>query len=118
VLYVSLLLAAGLVLSGLCGCQVERRKSDAELGLNATQAAGRQFFDRQCGGCHEAYSSHPRKGPSLQGLFKHPYLKNGMRANDERVREIVVFGRAMMPAFRRTLSAQQVDELMEYLHTL
>ena len=115
---ISRLLAIGLALAALCGCQAERRKSDAELGLNPTQVIGRQVFDRQCGGCHEAYSSHARKGPSLQGLFKHPYLKNGMPANDERVREIVVSGRAMMPAFSRALTPRQVDELMEYLHTL
>jgi len=58
------------------------------------------------------------KGPSLQGLFQRPYLKNGMPANDERVREIVISGRAMMPAFSRALTSRQVDELMEYLHTL
>jgi mono/diheme cytochrome c family protein len=111
-------LAIGLALLGLLGCQVERRKSDAELGLNATQIAGRQIFDRQCGGCHEAYSSRPLKGPSLQGLCKRPYMKNGMPANNERIREIVLSGRVLMPAFSRTLTAQQVDELMEYLRSL
>ncbi len=106
------------VLLALAGCQVERRKSDAELGLNATQAAGRHIFDRQCGGCHEAYSSRPLKGPSVEGLFKHTYMKNGMPANDDRVREIIVYGRSKMPSFGRSLTPEQVDELMAYLHTL
>jgi mono/diheme cytochrome c family protein len=112
------LLAAVLALTFLLGCQAERRLSDAELGLNPAQAAGRHVFDRQCGGCHTAYSSRSLKGPSLQGMFKRPYMKNGMPANDERVREIVVSGRNMMPAFHRTLTPDQVDELMQYLHTL
>jgi mono/diheme cytochrome c family protein len=41
-----------------------------------------------------------------------------MPANDERVREIIVYGRSQMPAFGRALTAQQTSELMEYLHTL
>ncbi|MFB3917892.1 MAG: cytochrome c [Terriglobales bacterium] len=102
----------------LAGCDTAPRKSDAELGLNPVQATGRHIFDRQCGLCHEAYSSHARKGPSLQGLFKKPYMNNGMPANDERVREIVVYGRAKMPGFGRVLSSQQIDQVMEYLHTL
>ena len=107
-----------LFLIGFAGCQVERRKSDAELGLTPLQAVGRQIFDRQCNGCHHAYSSAPRKGPSLQGLFKRPYLKNGMPANDERVQELITVGHGKMPAFGRALSQQQIQRVMEYLHTL
>jgi mono/diheme cytochrome c family protein len=99
-------------------CQVERRKSDAELGLTHSQAVGRQIYDRQCGGCHEAYSSRPLKGPSLQGLYKRPYMKNGMPANDERVHQIIVQGHAKMPAFGRALNVDQIERVMEYLHTL
>jgi mono/diheme cytochrome c family protein len=101
-----------------CGCQAERRRSDAELGLTPVQAAGRQVFDRQCGGCHEAYRSRPLKGPNLQGIFRRAYLHNGMPANDERVREICLYGRAQMPAFNRTLTPEQVETLLAYLHTL
>ena len=100
------------------GCQAERRKGDAELGLTPVQAAGRHSFDRHCGGCHEAYNSRPLKGPSLQGIFQRAYLHNGMPANDERVREICLYGRAQMPGFSRTLTSQQIDELLTYLHTL
>jgi mono/diheme cytochrome c family protein len=117
--YVGLYSAASVLLMlALLGCEAERRKTDAELGLNPTQATGRHIFDRQCGGCHEAYNSRPLKGPSLQGLFKHPYMKNGMPANDERVREIVIYGRAKMPAYGRALTPEQVDIVMGYLHTL
>jgi mono/diheme cytochrome c family protein len=111
-------LAVTLALIGLLGCQSERRQSDAELGLSPVQAAGRHLFDRQCGGCHNAYTSRSLKGPSLQGLFKRPYLKNGMPANEERVREIIVSGHNLMPAFQRALTAEQVDEIVAYLHTL
>ena len=110
--------ALAFLLAALAGCQVERRKTDAELGLDQTQSLGRAIYDRQCLSCHEAYSSRGLKGPSLQAMFRHPYMKNGMPANDERVREIIVYGRAMMPAYSRALSTRQIDELMAYLHTL
>ena len=106
------------VLVVCCGCQVERRKSDAELGLNPTQASGRRVYDQRCGSCHDAYSSRDLRGPSLQGLFKKKEMPSGTPANDDRVREVIELGRAKMPAFGRVLTPQQVDELLAYLHTL
>ena len=46
---------AGLIaiVFALAGCDVERRKSDAELGLNPQQAAGRKLYDNYCDRCHE-----------------------------------------------------------------
>lgn len=101
------------------GCDAERRKSDAELGLNAQQAAGRHLYDQQCDRCHEPYSSRGKKGPSLQGVFKRQYLNiSGLPANDERVTEIIKFGRAKMPGFGQVLDDQRTADLLAYLHTL
>jgi mono/diheme cytochrome c family protein len=103
----------------LGGCDIERRKSDAELGLNPQQAAGRRVYDRYCDQCHQPYSSHGRKGPGLKGVFKRQYLsESGLPANDERVGEIIRYGRSKMPAFGRELSDQQIQDLLVYLHTL
>jgi mono/diheme cytochrome c family protein len=101
------------------GCDAQRRKSDAELGLNEQQAAGRRIYDQYCDRCHEPYSSREKKGRSLQGVFKKPFLsQSGMPANDERVGEMIVTGRNMMPAFGQALSQAQVRDLLAYLHTL
>jgi mono/diheme cytochrome c family protein len=102
----------------LAGCDAQLRKSDAELGLNPQQATGRQLYDRHCGMCHEPYSSKSRRGPSLQAMFKKPYMVSGTPANDERVSEVVMLGRSKMPAFNRVLTPQQVEDLLAYLHTL
>jgi len=103
----------------LTGCDVERRKSDAELGLNAQQAAGRRIYDRHCDQCHEPYSSRGKKGPSLKGVFKKQYLsESGLPANDDRVGEIIRFGRSKMPGFGQTLDQQQLQDLLAYMHTL
>ena len=103
----------------LTGCDVERRKSDAELGLNPQQAEGRKIYDNYCDRCHEPYSSRGKKGPPLKGIFKQQYLPlSGLPANDERVGEIVKYGRSKMEGFGRVLNDQQINDLLVYLHTL
>ena len=100
-------------------CDVQRRKSDAELGLNSQQAAGRRLYDQYCDRCHEPYSSRDKKGRSLKGVFKKQFLpQSGMPANDERVGELIQSGRNMMPAFGQVMSPDQVQSLLAYLHTL
>ncbi len=100
------------------GCSVERRKSDAELGLNPQQAAGRRVYDQNCIRCHEPYSSRSLQGPSLKGIFKRKYFPSGLPANDDRMSDIILMGKAKMPSFRPAISDQQLQELLAYLHTL
>ncbi len=116
----SLCLGVSLViLALLSGCEVERRKSDAELGLNAQQAAGRKLYDQYCDRCHEPYSSRGKKGPSLKGVFKQQYLPlSGLPANDARVSEIIKYGRSKMQGFGQVMTDQQIQDLLAYLHTL
>jgi mono/diheme cytochrome c family protein len=103
---------------GTLGCDVELRKSDAELGLNPQQAAGRRLFDNHCSRCHRAYSSRDLQGPSLKGVFRKPYLTSGQPANDERVTDLIRYGRSKMPGYGQVLTQQQLDDLMAYLRTL
>lgn len=106
-------------LATISGCNIERRKSDAELGLNPQQAAGRRIYDQHCDRCHEPYSTRGKKGPGLKGMFQHKYLRlSGLPANDDRVTDIIRLGRNEMPAFSQTLNQQQVQDLLAYLHTL
>lgn len=101
------------------GCDVERRKSDSELGLNPQQTRGRQIYDDHCDRCHAPYSGRGRKGPSLKGVFRQPALSSsGLPANDDRVGEIIRDGRAKMTGFGQVLDRQQVADLLAYLHTL
>lgn len=103
----------------LLGCQAERRKSDAELGLNPQQIAGRKVYDNYCDRCHEPYSTSGKQGPPLKGVYSKPYLPlSGLPANDERVGEIIRYGRSKMPGFSQSLSQQQIQDLLAYMHTL
>ncbi|HEV2468544.1 MAG TPA: cytochrome c [Candidatus Sulfotelmatobacter sp.] len=117
--YLLLVAAALLVVAVTLACDVERRKSDAELGLNPQQAAGRKIYDAECDRCHEPYSTRGKKGPGLKGMFKHKYLSlSGLPANDERVTDIIRLGRNEMPAFSQKLNQQDLEDLLAYLHTL
>jgi mono/diheme cytochrome c family protein len=100
-------------------CDIQRRKSDAELGLNAQQSAGRKIYDAQCDRCHEPYSTRGKKGPGLKGMYQKKYLAlSGLPANDDRVTDIIRLGRNSMPSYAQTLNAQDLQDLLAYLHTL
>jgi len=112
-------MAALLALSTLAGCDVERRKSDAELGLNPQQAAGRKIYDNDCDRCHRPDSTKGKKGPGLKGMFQRPYLpQTGLPANDDRVSDIIRNGRPDMPGYSQVMSAQDMQDLLAYMHTL
>jgi mono/diheme cytochrome c family protein len=101
------------------GCDAERRRSDAELGLNPQQAAGRRLYDNYCDRCHAPYSSHGRQGPPMKDIFKKPFMAmSGMPANDDRVTDIIRMGRNKMPGFAQEMNQQQINDLLAYLHTL
>jgi mono/diheme cytochrome c family protein len=103
----------------LASCEVERRKSDRELNLNPQQAAGRRLYDQYCDRCHAPYSSRKRQGPSLKAMFKRPYLRSsGLPATDERVVDILRYGRGKMPGFAQELSPGDIENLLAYLHAL
>jgi mono/diheme cytochrome c family protein len=111
--------SAVLLLAFGTGCEVQRRKSDAELGLTPRQAAGRHIYDQYCDRCHSPYSSKKRQGPSLKGLFKREELPvSGMPANDDRVKDVIRMGRNKMDGFGNVLTDEQINDLVAYLHTL
>lgn len=101
-----------------CGDGAQARKTDAELGLDAQQAAGRSVFRAYCATCHYAYSSRGMKGPGLKGLYRNKYLPSGLPASDRFVDQAIASGRGMMPAFGNVLTQEQFDDLIAYLHTL
>lgn len=103
----------------LAGCEAERRKSDAELGLNPQQATGRKLYDNYCDRCHEPYSTRGKKGPPMKGILKQQFMPlSGLPANDEKIGDIVKYGRSKMEGFGRVMDDQQIKDLLAYMHTL
>src|SRR5260370_24682872 len=118
-----LLFAAGLIallaFGVLAGCDVERRKSDAELGLTPQQAAGRKIYDNYCDRCHRPYSTKGKKGPGLKGVFQNKFLpQTGLPANDERVTDIIRTGRPDMPGYSQALTSQALPDLFTSMQPL
>src|SRR6266851_7508955 len=114
----SLLLVLTCVVMAI-GCGKDQSAmSDAELGLNPQQASGRKIFNIYCLNCHPAYSTHGNKGPGLKGLYGKPYLPSGLTATDEHVIQSIVQGRGMMPRFSDSMSRQEIQAVVAYLHTL
>jgi mono/diheme cytochrome c family protein len=108
-----------LLLAFLAGCGKDRSKeTDAELGLNPQQASGRQIFQQHCATCHSAYTSTGDHGPGLNELFRKQFLPSGLPANERFVRQTILAGRGMMPPQGQSLTEQQLDDVLAYLHTL
>ena len=80
-------------------------------------AQGKNVFD-QCAVCHSADTDEKKVGPSLKGLFQHNKLKNGKRVSDDNVLAQINSGGGGMPAFGDSLSQEEKDNLLAYLHSL
>ena len=86
--------------------------------LNAQQSHGHAVFQARCAQCHYDRKDAALHGPALLGIFKKPSLPSGAPANDERVTSTILHGRNMMPPMANSMDAQDLDDLMAYLHTL
>jgi mono/diheme cytochrome c family protein len=86
--------------------------------LNAQQTRGYDVYQAHCAQCHNDRTNDPLNGQSLRGIFKKQYLASGAPANDDRVMDAILYGRSMMPALGGTMTPQEREDLMAYLHTL
>ena len=82
--------------------------------LTPQQLDGQSVFNQTCAVCHR----NGEHGPNLVGLYKKKFMTNGMPVNDDRVRDTIRMGRAMMPAFGDVLNHQQMEDVIAYLHVL
>ena len=114
----SRMVAIALLLLGAAGCRQPLSPSKPDAQLTAQEAAGQRVFVSQCSACHYANTEQGLNGPGLEGLFRKPYLHSGAAANDARVTAVIVYGKGMMPAQGNTISDQELQDLLAYLHTL
>ena len=54
----------------------------------------------------------------MRSVFKKQYLDSGAPANDDRVMDVILYGRPMMPALGGTMTPSERADLLAYLHTL
>jgi mono/diheme cytochrome c family protein len=73
-----------------------------------------------CDGCHNGKQLLLGKQPPLlDGICERPSLPSGAPATDAQVRSTILGGRSgIMPPFQNDLDSQDIDDIIEYLHTL
>lgn len=93
--------------------------SGSSNGPLEAQRRGERLYNFWCAPCHEASDLHLVKDPpKLRGIFFRPTLPSGAPATDEQVRKTISEGRGIMPPFQQSLKAGEVDDLIQFLHTL
>jgi mono/diheme cytochrome c family protein len=99
----------------LTGCR-PLPPSKPESQWTIEEARGAQVFQRKCARCHYPTTTHPLNGPGLQALTKESAMPSGAPPTDERITQVILHGRLMMPAIQ--LDDGQLHDLLAYLHTL
>ena len=85
---------------------------------NQARFKGQQVYQTFCAACHDATDLHLVKDPPrLDGLFRKQTFPSGAPATDEEFRSVVLHGRGIMPPFEGTISDDDVNALVQYMHT-
>jgi len=114
------LISAIVLAAGLAIAQDDKPAKDDSGDKKTAQGnaeKGKETFE-QCGACHNTDSPEKKMGPSLQGLFKRPKLKNGKPVTDANVRAVMNAGGNGMPAYADLLSDEEKADVIAYLKTL
>jgi mono/diheme cytochrome c family protein len=80
------------------------------------EARGAQVYHQKCAKCHYPTNTKGLKGPGLQALTKLKAMPSGAPPTDERLTNLILRGRLMMPATQ--LTDQELSDLLAYLRTL
>ena len=73
---------------------------------------GQEIFYYKCWFCHNEYTTDV---PKLTGLFQHAALLSGQPVNDDTVKSQILNGSANMAAYKYTLTAADLNDLVSYL---
>jgi mono/diheme cytochrome c family protein len=73
---------------------------------------GREIFYYKCWFCHNEFT---RDAPRLDGLYEHPSLMSGQPVNDQTVKAKIRDGGPGMAAYKYTLSAADLDDLVAFV---
>lgn len=80
------------------------------------EARGAVVFEHDCARCHYPTTTQGLHGPGLQAITKVKAMPSGAPPTDERLADVILHGRGMMPA--TSLNDQQLQDLLAYLRTL
>ena len=83
--------------------------SKPESELTAQELRGQAVFNQYCERCHYPTSTRGKNGPGLQALTKLKSMPSGAPPTDERLNDVILHGRGMMPA--TPLDDRQLQDL-------
>jgi mono/diheme cytochrome c family protein len=88
----------------------QQSTSTAAGGADTANAAGKQVFTSNCGGCHTLgdAGTNGQVGPNLDEI----------KPDKATVQRQVTNGGSKMPAFKDKLSAEQIDQVATYVSTV
>jgi mono/diheme cytochrome c family protein len=111
----ALIICAAALAVGVSGCR-SLPPSKPSTEWTPQEARGAQVYQAKCARCHYPTTAHPLNGPGLQALTKLKAMPSGAPPTDERLTNVILHGRGMMPATQ--VADEQLDDLLAYLHTL
>ncbi len=118
--------ALGLMAAGLVFAQSGEKKGAVKLAEKKEESKaskgsalrGRQLFEEQCAICHFSATNEKKIGPGLKAIYRNGKFANGKKVDDVSMRAWIENGGVDMPAFKESLSAQQIADLIAFLRTL
>lgn len=99
----------------LAGCR-SLPPSKPEALWTSEESRGAVVFRQKCARCHHPTTTRPLNGPGLQALTKVKAMPSGAPPTDERLTQVILHGRNVMPATQ--ITSDQLSDLLAYLHTL
>jgi mono/diheme cytochrome c family protein len=84
----------------------------------ASVKAGQSVYATYCAICHLPTSTEKKIGPGLKGLVKREKFSSGEKITDESLRAWIEKGGKDMPAFKQTLTPEQIRDVIAYVKTL
>jgi mono/diheme cytochrome c family protein len=105
----------GGLFAAVSGCR-SLPPSKPEALWSVEEARGAQVYHNNCAKCHYPTNTHSLHGPGLQAITKIKAMPSGAPPTDERITNVILRGRNMMPA--TSLNDDQLNDLLVYLHSL
>jgi mono/diheme cytochrome c family protein len=93
-------------------------KKDESKTPKGNALRGRQLFEEQCAICHFTASPAKKIGPGLKAIYRTGKFASGKKVDDASMRAWIENGGVDMPAFKESLTAQQIADLIAFLRTL
>ena len=121
----AMLLCAGLICIAENAVQISAApqnksasKSPERIAASSDAIAGRQIYSQQCAACHFASSAAKKIGPGMKGIYRKPKFADGRAVSDANMISWIRNGGKNMPPLASNLNADEIRQVIAYLHTL